>query len=98
MPWSPLQARASQSPAAESVYPPDRTYPDQMQVELAGLGRQVTATGTPPDDEQDMTTEERKEKVKQGKKRRGPPSKSPEIDREKRPRRDGGDNGDGVTM
>jgi hypothetical protein len=69
-----------------------------MQVELAELGRQVTATGTHPDDEQDMTTAKRKKKGQQGKKRRGPPSKSPEIDREKRPRRDGGDNGDGVTM
>jgi hypothetical protein len=69
-----------------------------MQVELAGLGRQGTATDTHPDDEQDMTTGKRKKKEKQGKKRRGHPSKSPEIDREKRPRRDGGDNGDGVTM
>ena len=97
-PWSPLRAGASHGPAAESVYPPDRTYPDQMQEELARLGRQGAATDTHPDDEEDMTTGKRRRKEKQGRKRRGRPSKSPEIDREKRPRRDGGDNGDGVAM
>ncbi len=69
-----------------------------MQEELAQLGIQGTATSANPDDEEDMTTGKRRKKAKQGRKRRGHPSKSPEIDREKRPRRDGGDNGDGVTM
>jgi hypothetical protein len=69
-----------------------------MQEELARLGGQGTATDTNPDDEEDMNTGKRERRLKQGKKRRGRPSKSHEIDREKRPRRDGGDNGDGVTM
>jgi hypothetical protein len=95
LPWSPVQAGASHETPGERVHPADRTHNDKMEDELEELGK-ATDTHSDGDEHGEKQTKD-KSRLKKGRKRRGPPSRSPGMDRDKRPR-GGGGNGYGVPV